>query len=165
MKLKKLPLLIITILLFSCSRQTLFLKKRYSHGYRLLAGKTISENNRCKSEEKKHNDYSLTEIKANTFSESALIASGSEKVNERMPLQLSGNKQSLNYSRYSFSNKNAHFVKSKSDFHFSTNSLNKKKVEKSSNVFHQNKNDSDTELILLVILSLFPILSLVAVYL
>jgi hypothetical protein len=164
MYLKKFTFLTLLVFLFSCSKHPLFLKKRYSSGYRLLTGKSELKNKKCTVEDKKHEEITITDIKkVNISSDNNLTADINNKVDENPSIPFSVRNQCLTYSRSLIETESLNNAASHSAYKspsYSYKIFNK--------TFYQNqnkKNDSDTELIILVILSLFPILSLIAVYL
>lgn len=153
-------LLSITVLIASCSRHPLFLKKRYSSGYRLLTGKSESRNKKCTVEEKKHEKMAIRDIFVLTDNSLTAGITNSPDVSPSIPSSVQN--LHLYHSRPLIESKSL-----QKETH-SKNISPSFSHKKSNKIFNQNqnkKNDSDTELIILVILSLFPILSLIAVYL
>lgn len=152
------------MLFLSCSKHPLFLKKRYSHGYRLLSGKNELKNKKITCEANTSCELSKAEIHSNLNapSDEILSAVNSENTNKTIMDYFTAKKHDVfqNYASNSTQDLNSGTFKTVARLHI------EKKHNNSNALFHQNKkNDSDTELIILVILSLFPILSLIAVYL
>jgi hypothetical protein len=147
----------------SCSvKRGTMLKKRYSSGYTLMTAKKISgpeEANRIKSVPQQYGEPTETEV---TVPATALAASD---ISAEMMLPLANrNKQNL----LSFSVKTSH-IKNTDKNHFSSIShpayVKKNHSNAVASTHQKGKKGDDTELIVLVILSLFPILCLIAIYL
>jgi hypothetical protein len=119
------------------------------------------KNKKSAVEEKKHDEIALIKVKENISSDNYLMVNNTDKPNISQSYPFSALYHDLKHSRSS--------SKSIQDpSHHSENISATYSYKKFHKTLYQNQNknkDSDTELIVLVILAIFPILSLIAVYL